>query len=261
VESDRAGDKKGNPLVHEIERLGLYLADQIVAVSELTKQKIISEYNIPPSKIIVAHNSIDLDMMLPLDPSNSYRYLEQMKKQGYKVVANVGRITIQKGLTNLLYAAKEVIEKQPKTIFLFVGSGDQERELLLLSADLGISQNVIFVGFQRGKTWRDAFGIADLFVMPSVSEPFGLTPLEAIVYGTPSLISKQSGVSEVLHHCLKVDFWDINRMADQIVGALKHDGLHRTLIENTRNELGNLSWDRTAHTLIETYHNHAGVPS
>ena len=256
VESDRAGDKSGNPLVHEIEELGLLLADKIVAVSELTKQKIIREYGIPAGKIIVAHNSIDTDDMHDLDPHNCYTYLEQRKANGYKIVVNIGRLTIQKGLTNLLYAAKSVIDNEPKTIFLIVGSGDQYYDLVALSAELGISRNVMFTGFQRGKKWRDAFGVADLFVMPSVSEPFGLTPLEAIVYGTPSLISKQSGVAEVLKNCLKTDFWDTDKMANDIVATLRHDSLRDSLRTNAQIELANLSWNTAAHTLMDTYHEH-----
>jgi glycogen synthase len=259
LESDRAGDKKGHPAVHEIEEIGLLLADRIVAVSEFTKQKIVREYNIPPAKITVAHNSIDADFMDPLEENNSYVYLEKLKAQGYKIVVNIGRLTIQKGLVNLLHAAKEVISKEPKTIFLIVGSGDQYFELLRLSADLGISRNVIFVGFQRGKSWRDAFGIADLFVMPSVSEPFGLTPLEAIIYGTPSLISKQSGVAEVLKNCLKVDYWDTQKMANDIVAVVRHDGLKQTLLQNSRDEFVHLSWDKAANILMDTYKEHAGL--
>jgi glycogen synthase len=259
VESDRAGNNQGHPLVHEIESIGLLLADKIVAVSELTKQKIIKEYAIPEEKVVVAHNSIDEDMMTMLDIHNSYKYLERLKNHGYKVVANVGRITVQKGLTNLLYAAKKVIEKQPKTIFLFVGAGEQERELLMLGAELKISQNLVFVGFQRGKEWRDAFGIADLFVMPSVSEPFGLTPLEAIVYETPSLISKQSGVAEVLKNCLKVDYWDTDKMADNIVSVLRHNGLHESLLRNSIDEFAHLSWDSTANKLMALYETHSGA--
>jgi glycosyltransferase involved in cell wall biosynthesis len=256
IESDRAGNKPGHPLVHEIEGIGLMLADQIIAVSEHTKQKIIKEYDIPQDKIIVAHNSIDTSMMTPLDSNNSYKYLETLKSQGYKVVTNIGRLTVQKGLTNLLVAAQRVIEHQPKTVFLIVGAGDQYFELLRLSADLGIAQNVVFAGFQRGKQWRDAFGVSDLFVMPSISEPFGLTPLEAIVYDTPSLISKQSGVSEVLNNCLKVDFWDIDKMADYIVSALRHDSLRESLLQNSKDEFTHLSWDKAAHTLMDVYQTH-----
>ncbi len=256
IESDRAGDKVGNPLVHEIEQLGLFMADQVVAVSELTKQKIIAEYNIPADKILVAHNSIDTSEIIALDNDNAYRYLSDLKTDGYKVVTNIGRLTIQKGITNLLRAARYVIDQEPKTMFLIVGSGDQYHELVRLSAELGISRNVIFTGFQRGKQWRDAFGIADLFVMPSVSEPFGLTPLEAAVYGTPSLISKQSGVSEILRNCLKTDFWDIDGMANDIVGALRHECVRTSLIQGAQYELGHLSWNTAATKLLSTYNHH-----
>lgn len=258
IESDRAGGRSGNPLVHEIEYMGMLLADRIIAVSELTKQKIVDEYNIPAEKIIVAHNSINVDDMELLDPDNSYRSLQILQEQGYKIIANVGRLTIQKGLSHFLHAAKNVVEKEPKTVFLIVGSGDQQRELIELSARLGIAQNVIFTDFQRGKRLRDAFGVADLFVMPSVSEPFGLTPLEAIFYDTPSLISKQSGIAEVLKNCLKVDFWDTSKMANDIVGVIRHDGLRNTLRENARSELSRLSWDNTAHILMDTYRLHGG---
>src|SRR6185437_13327188 len=121
--------------------------------------------------------------------------------------------------------------------------GDQYHELIELSAELGIAQNVVFAGFQRGKKWRDAYAIADLFVMPSVSEPFGLTPFEAVGYGTPALISKQSGVSEVFVNCLKIDFWDVDEMANQIAGVLKYDSLRDELHANAWQEYQRLGWD------------------
>jgi glycogen(starch) synthase len=168
------------------------------------------DYGIPPNKIEVVHNSIEASGIEPLDNTNVYRYLSLMKSLGYRVVVNVGRLTVQKGLPNLLQAARLVIDKAPKTLFLIVGSGEQYYQLITQAADLGIGDKVLFTDFQRGKKWRDAYSIGDLFVMPSISEPFGLTPLEAIGYGTPALVSRQSGVSEVLHNCLKVDFWDID---------------------------------------------------
>ncbi len=253
IESDRAGNKSGHPHVHEIEEMGLHLADQIVAVSEFTKRKIVQEYGISAEKIHVAHNSIDAYSMPALDNDNAYRYLSRLKSNGYTIVSNVGRHTVQKGLSNLLFTAQQVLEFEPKTIFLLVGAGDQHHELIELSAKLGISKNVLFVGFQRGKQWRDAFGIADLFVMPSVSEPFGLTPLEAIVYDTPSLISKQSGVSEVLGNCLKADFWDIDKMTDQIVAVIRNQSLSSALINNARGELSKHSWDKAAHIFMDIY--------
>lgn len=257
IESDRAGkDMAGNPLVREIEHMAMMLADKIVAVSKYTKNAITREYGIPENKIEVLHNSIDLADVLPLDGENAYRYLSKMKSNGYRIVVNAGRLTIQKGLPNLLRAAKEVINRAPKTLFLIVGSGDQYFELLELAAELGISKNVLLTDFQRGKRLRDAFAIGDLFVMPSVSEPFGLTPLEAIGYGTPVLISKQSGVAEVMTNCLKVDFWDVNEMANQIVAVVQNDGLRDTLHANSLQEYERLSWNNAADRLVDIYNHH-----
>lgn len=253
VERDRAGGNDGNPYVREIESMGLHMADKIIAVSEHTKQCIINDYGIPSSKIDVVHNSIDTEGLEPLDPTNAYHYLVAMKKQGYRVVSNIGRLTMQKNLPNLLHAAKEVVARAPKTIFLIVGSGEQYFELIELAAKLGISRNVILTGFQRGKNWRDAYAVSDVFVMPSVSEPFGLTPLEAISYGTPAIISKQSGVSEVINNCLKVDFWDVQEMANQITAVVQNDGLRDELHRNAYKEFEKLSWEESAHKLWEIY--------
>lgn len=258
IESDRAGKHHaGNPIVREIESSALLLADTIIAISEHTKANIMREYNVPADKIQVVHNSIDQDTIEQLDTDNAYQYLERMKAKGYRVVVNAGRLTIQKGLPNLLQAAKHVIDRAPKTLFLIVGSGEQYYELVQLTADLGIAKNVIFADFQRGKRLRDAYAIGDLFVMPSLSEPFGLTPLEAIGYGTPALISKQSGVAEVLTHCLKVDFWDIHEMANQITAVVQNDGLRDTLHANALAEYQRMTWDHAAEKLMHMYKRHA----
>lgn len=256
IESDRAGGLHGNPLVKEVEGLSMRLADQIIAVSQHTKDRIIRDYHVPADKIEVVHNSINPRDVEPLDPDNAYRYLTLMKGLGYKVVVNVGRLTIQKGLPNLLKAAKEVIARQPKTFFLIVGSGEQYHELIEQAAELGIGGNVLFADFQRGKRWRNAFEIGDIFVMPSQSEPFGLTPLEAIGYGTPALISKQSGVSEVLRNCLKVDFWDVNEMANQLVNVLSDDTLREELRNNAYQEYQRLSWQDVSDKVIGLYESH-----
>ena len=256
IESDRAGGEAGNPMIREIEQMGLQMADIIIAVSERTRQLISKQYHIPLDKIQVVHNSIDVEELSALDDNNIYTYLEVLKKDGYKIVTNVGRLTIQKNITGLMKAAKEVVAVLPKTIFLIVGSGEQFHELIALAADLGILQNVIFTGFQRGKAWRDAFSVADLFVMPSISEPFGITPLEAINYGTPSLISHQSGVSEIFKNCLKVDFWDCNEMANQIVGFLQNKGISDTLTKNASSEVKKLSWNESASKLVDIYTQH-----
>lgn len=263
IESDRAGGQAGNPLVREIEAVTMLLADRVIAVSQHTKKAIVRDYNIPADKIEVVHNSIDPAAMLPQDGENAYRLLSKMKGNGYRVVVAVSRLTVQKGLPNLLRAAKEVVARAPKTIFLLVGSGEQERELIELAAALGISQNVVFTGFQRGKNWRDAYAIGDLFVMPSISEPFGLTPLEAIGYGTPALISKQSGISEVIMNCLKVDFWDINEMANQITAVVQNDVLRDELYRSSYLEYQHLGWNTSAEKLVSVYEHHArpAVPS
>lgn len=253
TEFDRSGGQSGNKLVHEIEYMGLISADEIIAVSELTKKLIVDKYSIPSSKIKVIHNSIDIDEFCNLDETNAYVYLEQMKRLGYKVVSNIGRITIQKGLVNLLQAAKMVLEKHPKTFFLIVGSGDQYEELIELSAELGISQNIIFTNFQRGKNLRDAFKIADLFVLPSISEPFGLTALESMAYKTPVLVSRQSGVSETINNCLKVDFWDIREMANKIIACVSQNALRNELSKQGYNEISSFSWDHTADKIISRY--------
>jgi glycosyltransferase involved in cell wall biosynthesis len=257
VESDRAGSKDGNPLVKEIEGIALHMADRVIAVSQRTKNAIVHDYGVPADKIQVVHNSIDPDDLAPLDQNNAYAYLTLMKSLGYKVVVNVGRLTIQKGLPNLLRAAEEVVAQAPKTLFLIVGSGEQYYELIELAAELGIGTNVLFTDFQRGKRWRDAFGIGDLFVMPSVSEPFGLTPLEAIGYGTPAMVSKQSGVSEILLNCLKVDFWDVKEMANQITAVVQNEALGLELLKNSRVEYENLGWHKVSDKLMGIYKQHA----
>lgn len=257
IEADRAGQAGGgNPFVREVEELSMMLADKVIAVSDHTKKAIIREYGIDESKIDVVHNSFDTTSIQPNSDTNAYGYVHHMKTKGYTVLASIGRLTIQKGLPNLLQAFKFVVDRNPKTLLLIVGSGEQQYELISLSAQLGISKNVLFTDFQRGKNYRDAYAIADLFVMPSVSEPFGLTPLEAIGYGTPALISKQSGVSEVLRNCLKVDFWDIEEMANLISSTLDNKSLRDELLKNASVEYSKLSWNDAAQKMFHVYHQH-----
>jgi glycosyltransferase involved in cell wall biosynthesis len=257
IEADRSGQiHGGNPMVREIESMALQLADHIIAVSQHTKNSIMREYGIPSDRIEVVHNSIDQTDMAELDGDNAYKYLSLMKSLGYRVCVNIGRLSIQKGLVNLLRAFAKAAEKAPKSYLLIVGSGDQYYELVSLSAELGIGDKVLFADFQRGKNWRDAFAIGDLFVMPSVSEPFGLTALEAIGFGTPVLISKQSGVSEVLRNVLKVDFWDVNEMANQIAAVMQNDPLRDELHQQSYQEWQRLSWDESVDKLLPIYQKH-----
>lgn len=259
TEYDRSGGNNGNQFVREIEYEAMMMADKIIAVSQATRSVISEQYKIPLEKIEVVHNSINFNDLPCETSTNVYHYLDVMKQHGYKVVTNVGRLTIQKGLTHLLEAAQKVVQKDPKTLFLIVGSGDQYEELIELSANLGISANVLFAGFQRGKAWQDAFSIADLFVMPSVSEPFGLAPLESIVFGTPALVSKQSGVAEVIDNLLSVDFWDIDEMANQIYAVLHYDALAKEMLLNSQREVKNLSWSDAAGKFVDIYNNLLGA--
>jgi glycogen synthase len=256
IESDRAGGSGGNPLVREIEELAVHMADRVIAVSQHTKNCIVRDYGVPADKIEVVHNSIEVSDIVPLDADNTYKYLTKMREQGYRVIVNVGRLTVMKGLPHLLKAAKEVIYREPKTLFLIVGSGEQYYELIQLAADLGIGANVIFTDFQRGKRLRDAFAVGDLFVLPSVTEPFGLTPLEAIGYGTPALVCNQSGVSEILQNCLKVDFWDTNEMANQITAVVQSDDLRDNLLANSQEEYKHMSWEGAGNKIAGLYNEH-----
>jgi glycogen synthase len=180
---DQSAGGHGNPEAREIEYQAFAMADQIFAVSQYTKNVIVREYGIPEEKVHVVHNSMEVGD--DIDESfNLHKYLEVMKSNGYKVVVNVGRMTIQKGLTHLLEAAQKVIAIDPKVLFLVAGGGEQQEELINLAAHYRISSNVIFESWVSGKKWRDTYRIGDMFIMPSVSEPFGLTALEAVGFGT-----------------------------------------------------------------------------
>lgn len=255
TEFDRSGEHHGNPLVHEIEYNGLMMADKIIAVSQITKDLIVKEYGIPAEKIEVVHNSIDIDSIEPIESANTYIYIEEMKKRGYKVVVSVGRLTVQKGLNYLLDAARRALYIEPKLLFLIAGSGELRDELLQRSAELGIAENILFTGFVRGKAWRDAYAIGDMFVMPSVSEPFGLVALEAAGYSNALLLSKQSGVAEVLVNKLTYDFWDTQKLANQIVAIAQHDTLRNTLLQEASAEYKNFSWQKATDKFLAIYKN------
>lgn len=259
TEFDRSGGNHGNPMVEEIEYMGMMMADKIIAVSEHTKKVIVEHYGIPAEKIEVVYNSIDVDIYDSVVGKNAYPYFEKMREHGYKVVMNFGRLTVQKGLYNLVQAMRIVIEKRPKTLLVFMGNGEQELELLELAAELGIGANVIFTGFQRGKNWRDMLDQSDMFVMPSISEPFGLTALEAGSYGVTTLVSKQSGVAEVMRSALTVDYWDVNEMANQILGVLNSNDLQAQLSEDVLREVSKMSWQHEADKLMNIYARYDGV--
>ncbi len=256
TEFDRSGENFGNPLVHEIEYQGLMMADRIIAVSNITKSIIMQRYCIPGDKIEVMHNGIDVGSLGNYDyDRRTYRYLELLKTEGYTVVTTITRFTIQKGLTHFIRAAARASEKHHKLVFLLAGDGEQRDELIQLSADLGISDKVFFTGFVRGKQWRDAYNIADIFVMSSVSEPFGLTALEAAHHDSALIITRQSGVGEVLQSIFRYDFWDTDALADQIVGIATSHALMNELKTNVKQEYSRISWHDVARRCMHMYGN------
>ena len=253
TEFDRGGENGGNPLIHQIEYEGLLWADKIIAVSEATKNIIVEKYGIPADKIDVAYNGFNVpDDDYHYDGS-SYQYLEGLKKKGYTIVSTVGRFTLQKGLAHMMRAAARAISIHPKLVFLFAGDGEQREELMRMSAELGISANVIFTGFIRGKQLRDIYSISDVFVMSSVSEPFGLTALEAAHHGNALIITKQSGVGEVLRSIVRYDFWDEDKLAGALVNIAESPALTSILKAGIRREYARISWDDVAKKCLEVY--------
>ena len=241
TEVDRTGNRATvNPDVFELEREGMEAADVVVAVSDFTKQIIVKEYGIPANKIRVVHNGIDEETM-PKGGGWLPR-LRQLKAAGFSLVLFLGRVTLQKGPDYFIRVAKRVSEHNPRVMFILSGSGDMEGSIMQLAAQLGVADRVLFTGFVSGPERYEMYSAADLFVMPSVSEPFGITPLEAMKMGTPVLISKQSGISEAVKHALKVDFWDVDEMANKILTFADHPGLAQTLQQNGSMEADRLTW-------------------
>jgi len=248
---------RGNPLIHEIEYEGLMMADKIIAVSEITKRIIHEKYHIPLSKIEVVYNSLDENYEKSDYHFNeqTYKYLLKLKADGYTIVSTVGRFTVQKGLHNLMHAAARAISKNDKLIFVFAGDGEERNGLIALAAELGISKNVVFTGFVRGQRLRDIYSISDIFVMSSVSEPFGLTALEAAHHGDALILTKQSGVSEIIWSALEYDFWDEKKLADEILAIAENPGLKNELQQNIRDEYHKISWDQVAKKCLKVYNN------
>lgn len=254
TEFDRTGGPGNGGIdqrVYEIEREGMDKANKVIAVSGYTKNILVKHYGIKEDKVSVVHNGIDPGQYnLKVIPSGG---LWEMKKLGYKIVLFVGRITLQKGVDHLLAAAQVVLQHDPKVIFVIAGSGDMERQIIGQAASMGISDKVLFAGFLRGEALSEAYSASDLFVMPSVSEPFGLTALEAALHGSPVLVSKQSGVCEVLTHALKCDFWDTQEMANKILSVVTQKSLKSTLAENGKRQAYFNSWDKAAGKVAQVY--------
>ena len=257
TEYDRSGMRTGNRLIHEIEREGLLYADKIIAVSRATKDLIVKKYHIPADKIDVVYNALDekfIKSAYSYD-RDDYKYLDRMKSLGYMIVSTVGRFTVQKGLANMMKAAARALSKNPKLLFVFAGDGEQKSELLELSAKYRISANVVFTGFVRGKLIRDIYQLSDIFVMSSISEPFGLTALEAAHHGDVLILTKQSGVAEVVKSAMRYDFWDTEKLADEIVAISKSVALKQTLKEGIEKEYCKISWNDIAKKIERVYNN------
>tara|TARA_R110002020_G_scaffold136393_2_gene304175 strand:+ start:609 stop:1883 length:1275 start_codon:yes stop_codon:yes gene_type:complete len=243
TEFDRSGESV-NQVVYDIERAGMEAADHVVAVSQLTKNIIIKKYGIPAEKVTVLHNAV-------LDASiikSSYQ-----KKVPEKIVTFLGRITFQKGPEYFVEAAKKVIERDPNVRFVMAGSGDLLNRMVDRVAELRMGTKFHFTGFLKGEDVDHMYAISDVYVMPSVSEPFGISPLEAVRHNTPVIISKQSGVAEVLNNAIKIDFWDIDSMADAIFALLHYDGISRMFKELGTEELKKLKWEHVAEKLVTVY--------
>lgn len=225
-----------------IEREGIEKADGVIAVSQYTKNKLVGKYGIDPNKIEVIHNAIGT-----MQPAECIDTLDAMRQRGVGIVLYHGRITLQKGVEYLVRAASRVLEHRTKTLFIISGSGDDARHRIIEEvARRGLSEHFVFVenawGYDRDRLYRSV----DVLVMPSVSEPFGIVPLEALAQDTPVIISKQSGVSEVLKGALKVDFWDTDEMANKILAVLEHRPLRRMLVRDGREDSSVLSWETVA---------------
>jgi glycosyltransferase involved in cell wall biosynthesis len=244
LEHDRSG-LFVHPQINEIERFGLQQADKIIAVSYFTKRSIERHHGIPSRKVQVVHNGV-----YDREAVTDYR---SKKTWPSHVVAFVGRVTFQKGPEYFIEVASKVVPHIPDVLFVMAGSGDMLPAVMERAKELKLTQNFMFPGFIKGEELEEVFSVADLYVMPSVSEPFGITALEAISFDTPVIISKQSGVAEVIEHALKVDFWDVDRMADLIINALNHPELRRDLARMAREELKQLHWDAAATKTIEVY--------
>lgn len=244
TEYDRSGENV-NTNVYEIERKGMEEADRVITVSNLTRNIVIERYGINPDKVITVHNAVE--------PSDKTDIGNTEKHVREKVVTFLGRITFQKGPEYFIEAAKKVLERDPNVRFVMAGTGDLMEKMIRRVAKLKISTHFHFTGFLKGENVDRMFAMSDVYVMPSVSEPFGISPLEAMRSNVPVVISKQSGVAEVLNHVMKVDFWDIDAMADAIYGLLHYDAMTNMFQEYGTGEVDSLKWEEAAGKIKKVY--------
>ncbi|MCA9354266.1 MAG: glycosyltransferase family 4 protein [Candidatus Kaiserbacteria bacterium] len=245
---DQAASDNVDPSIYKIEREAFAMADKIVTVSNFTKNIIVTKHGASADRVEVVHNGCDTHEPLRHEPT-----LTELKRQGKKIVLYHGRITIQKGVDHFIRAARRVVDVDPNVVFVISGSGDMTRQIIEMVGSLGLSQNVLFAGALWYEDRDRMYQSADLIVMPSVSEPFGLVPLEALQHGTPSVITKQSGVAEVLSHALKVDFWDVDEMANQILAALRYPVMSQQIVKEGKWQMLNISWKHAAEKIKQIY--------
>ncbi|MEO0476617.1 MAG: glycosyltransferase [Planctomycetota bacterium] len=251
TEYDRAGEG-ANTQIAAFEKQGVLAADRVIAVSEFTRKILVSRFGLDKHKCDVVYNGVEQNIKNGVEKSTPVAPPAGIKK-GEKVVLYLGRVTIQKGPEYFIAAAKKVLEKMDNVKFVVAGSGDQIERTIEQAAKAGIGSKITFTGFLRGADVKRVYEMADVYVMPSVSEPFGIAPLEAIAHDVPVIISKQSGVSEVLEHALKVDFWDTHDIANKIIAVLRHPPLGKTMREHADLEVRELTWDGAAEKCESVY--------
>lgn len=250
TEFDRTGENV-NTLIYDIEKKGMEEADLVISVSNLTRNICIERYGIPPEKIITVHNAVEPDRKSAENEKEDKPFAE-------KVVTFLGRITYQKGPEYFVEAARKVLDRYPDVRFVMAGTGDLQQKMIRRVAKLKMGTHFHFTGFLKGPEVNRMLAMTDVFVMPSVSEPFGIVPLEAMRTNVPVVISKQSGVSEVLKHAIKVDFWDVNAMADAIYGLLKYPKLPEISAREGKVEVDNLKWENAAYQVRQVYEQAVG---
>ncbi len=241
---DRSGGNV-NPGVYEMEKRGMQAADKIITVSNLTRNTVIHNYGIDADKVVTVYNAVD--------PVIQQEKIDVKKGFDEKIVTFLGRITLQKGPEYFIEVAKKVLKKMDNVRFVMAGSGDMMIKMIWHAASLRIMDRFHFTGFLRGDDVYRMFSLTDVYVMPSVSEPFGISPLEAMQSNVPVIISQQSGVAEILKHAVKVDFWDIDAMADAIYGILNYEALSSTFKKYGKEEVENLKWENSARKVREVY--------
>ena len=240
-----------NPTVFNIERDGMMHADHIITVSNLTRQTVIDKYGIPAYKVTTVHNAVE-----PLN--DELLNLQAPPGKTSKVVTFLGRITMQKGPEYFVEAAAQVLSKVNNVQFVMAGSGDMMEKMIRLVARRGISDRFHFTGFLKGKQVYEMLKASDVYIMPSVSEPFGISPLEAMQMGVPSIISKQSGCAEILENVIKVDYWDTNAIADAIYSIIKYPAMFKQLQEQGLEEVNQIVWKKAGAKVIDIYHSLIG---